>query len=69
MKKNIDTERFYRLKDIIYKSLSSYKEKHSSYVDDVKKMYLSGKKQFEIIKELGCAKSTVCEIIKRYNLK
>lgn len=68
-KKHIRIEKFNEIKELIYKKVEKHTSRPDSYVDKIKEMLSFGKRQCEIVKELGCAKSTVCEVIKRYNLR
>ncbi len=62
---HFDKDRFEKYKDVIYNY--DYKEKQKpADVNTVLKMYKEGKKQIEIAKELGYAKTTICGIIKKY---
>jgi len=62
---HFDKEKFEKYKDEIYKW--EYKEFQKPIDKNlVIKMYNEGKKQVEITKELKCAKSTICGIIKKY---
>lgn len=62
---HFNKERFEKYKDEIYNW--NYKEQQKPIDKElVLKMYNEGKKQVEIRKELNCAKSTICGIIKKY---
>ena len=67
--KHSNVVKFETFKEQIMKKVDFYKERPPSYVDDVKRMFLDGIKQVEISRTLGCRKSTVSEIVKRYKLK
>lgn len=69
LREHSDISKFNFLRKEIEDKVKLHKEKRSSCVEIVKKMYSKGIPQIEISKTLGCAKSTVCEIIKRYQLK
>lgn len=69
LKEHSNIDKFNLLQKEIEEKMKNYKEKRSSCVENVKKMYSMGISQIEISKAIGCAKSTVCEIIKRYGLK
>ena len=63
---HLDIDRFNNLKDDIYKKIESYKELRAPLdKEKVIRMYESGMKQVEIRKYFGCAKSTICQIIKK----
>ena len=65
---HFDKKRFEKYKDEINKW--EYKERPEEVNKDlVIKMYKDGKKQIEISRELNCAKSTICGIIKKYNAR
>jgi hypothetical protein len=67
--KHIDFDFYNKNMDLIIKKSENLKELSPSVdVKVVIEMYNSGKKQFEIRKELGVAKSTISGIIKRYKL-
>jgi len=64
-REHVDIEKFKKFRTEIYKKVSNYKEKQKPLDKDlVLKMYNNGKKQVEIVKHFGCAKSTVSMIIK-----
>jgi DNA invertase Pin-like site-specific DNA recombinase len=67
---NSDLNFFIKNEEKIYDKLKSYKEIQSKIDrNKVKEMYLSGKKQIEIVKYFKSSKSTISEIIKELNIK
>ena len=59
-----ETVRFDSLKDEIYKKMLDTKELPSSYLDRIKEYRDKGYRQYEVVRELGCAKSTVNRVWK-----
>jgi hypothetical protein len=65
-----NVERFLENKDKIYRSAEKIKEISPKIdVQLVRKLYNGGMQQVKIAKKLGCAKSTICGIIKNINIK
>jgi hypothetical protein len=64
-----DVSRFNSLKEEIYNRINTHIELQPSINKDIViQMYKQGIKQIEISKRLGCAKSTICGILKRQPL-
>ena len=68
-RKHMVINRFLKFKDKIDNRVANYKEKQKPCYEKVKELFLSGMRQKDIASSIPCAKSTVCDIIKRYNLK
>jgi len=70
VQEQILVDKFKKFKDLIYKRSKDHIEKPKPIdVQLVTKMLADGSKQIEIATRVGCAKSTISEIIKRNNLK
>ena len=54
--------------DILYKSNNIRENSKPLDKEEVKRMYLSGMKQIDIARHFGTAKSTVCDILKKFDL-
>lgn len=66
---HFDMERFEKFKEeILYRSKNHKEQRPNMDVNVIMDMLKSGKKQIEIVRHFGCAKSTICELIKRNNL-
>tara|TARA_Y100000310_G_C20704121_1_gene833228 strand:+ start:15866 stop:16591 length:726 start_codon:yes stop_codon:yes gene_type:complete len=62
---HINIKKFNEYKKEIYKKVANYKEKREPLdKNEIYKMYISGMKQYEIVNELKCAKSTISTILK-----
>jgi len=63
---HIDVEKFNTWESDIYEKIDSYKEANKIDKDLVLSMYNNGIRQIDIAKELNCAKSSICYLIKKY---
>lgn len=65
-----DIDFFENYKNEIYEKVKNYCEKQKKLpINDIINLYKSGVKQNEIAKKYNASKGTICDIIKKYNIK